>query len=446
MGQLIKKNYSEVKKHVGAIHCSNTLSLLQRKISNALLYHAYPELSSKDEHTITIKQLCNIIGYSGNNHAVIKQALKDLISCVIEWNVVDEVTGEEDWTASAIIASAHIKGSNCSYAYSPRMRALLHSPSMYGKINLIIQSKFRSNYGLALYENCVRYKGLPYTKWFELEMFRKLMGVPVDKYEVFRDFKKRVIDKSVEEVNTYSDLIVTPEINRRGNQVISLRFQLKEREKKKWLGSKLKEQGRVELLPQESSLSLKLKQDYGLTNNQIFSLLEEYQEEYILEKVKVVETSNSFIEGKIDKLAAYLMKAIKNDYQPSKTSNEIIIQTKKNNLLEEQTKRNEKRLHEDLERNYLHYVTTYAEQVINSFDSGQFKQLTEQFEASLIESNNIFGLNNYKKEGISNGIVRALFRTYLKINHEKLFTQLISYEEFVKNHYNQEMGQVGLPL
>src|SRR3990167_5706163 len=147
----------ELKKHAATIHCSNSLSLLQRKISNALLYHAYKELMVREEHEITVKQLCRLIGYNGNNHSVIKDALKELISTVIEWNVVSDVTGNENWTASSILASVSLEGQLCYYAYSPRMKQLLHTPSMFGKIDLVIQSRFRSSYGLALYENCSRY-------------------------------------------------------------------------------------------------------------------------------------------------------------------------------------------------------------------------------------------------------------------------------------------------
>ena len=58
-----KATEHELKKHAATIHCSNTLSLLQRKISNALLYHAYKELMLKEEHEISVKQLCNLIAY-----------------------------------------------------------------------------------------------------------------------------------------------------------------------------------------------------------------------------------------------------------------------------------------------------------------------------------------------------------------------------------------------
>nr|MBA3706004.1 replication initiation protein [Bacteroidota bacterium] len=127
----------------------------------ALVFHAYLNLKTVEEHHITVKQLCHSIGYSGNNHLVIKQALKGLIATVIEWDVLDSNTGKEDWTASSILASVHIKGPDCFYSYSPPMRELLYSPTMYAKINLVVQAKFKSNYGLALYENCIRYQGLP---------------------------------------------------------------------------------------------------------------------------------------------------------------------------------------------------------------------------------------------------------------------------------------------
>jgi len=432
MGNLTKKNGDDVelKKHVATIHSSNPLSLLQRKISNALLYHAYPELLQKEEHEITIKQLCNIIGYNGNNHSVIKEALKGLISCIIEWNMLDEKTGEEDWTASAIIASANIKGSRCNYSYSPRMRKLLHSPTMYGKINLIVQSKFRSSYGLALYENCVRYKNLPYTKWFELSLFRSLMGVPSDKYLIFRDFKKRVLDKAVEEINNYSDLIIEAEINRQGHKVNSIRFKLKEREKKRWLGMKLKEEGRVELIPTQSTIAEKLSTSYGFTNNQIFSLLEEFSEDYIGEKIQLIESSNSFLDGKIDKLAPYLLKALRENYQSSNSSSQMTLKIKKNKEKEEQQLQTFIQQEKELERQYKSYIAEYIDSVISQMPIKQLDKLKEVFEQKMnLEGNGVVVLR-YQKEGFNNKIVKAHFREFIRINYAILLTDLKAYNEY----------------
>lgn len=316
VGSEKKEAKKELKKHAATIHCSNTLSLLQRKITNALLYHAYKELMLKEEHEITVKQLCRLIGYHGNNHAVIKEALRGLISTVIEWNIVDDETGSENWTASSIIASVSLEGPICYYAYSPRMKQLLHSPSMFGKIDLVIQSRFRSSYGLALYENCIRYRGLPHTKWFEMDLFKKLMGVQSGKYDIFRDFKRRVLDKAVDEVNTYSDLIIAPDFIKEGRKVVKIRFKLKERAKRTRLGSK---QEKVKLVSVEhTELREKLFENFNLSLDQIEGLMREYSIEFIQDKVGMIEESRPYQEGKIKNLAAYLISAVKNDYQATK--------------------------------------------------------------------------------------------------------------------------------
>lgn len=317
MGVSKKENVQELKKHAATIHCSNSLSLLQRKITNALLYHAYKELMLKDEHEITVKQLCRLIGYQGNNHSAIKEAFKGLISTVIEWNLIDDKTGSENWTASSILASVSLEGPLCYYAYSPRMKQLLHSPSMFGKIDLVIQSRFRSSYGLALYENCIRYRGLPQTKWFELDLFKKLMGVPAGKYDIFRDFKRRVLDKAVEEVNTYSDLVIESEVMKEGRKVLKVRFKLKERAKKTRLGK----QNKIN----DEELKLTLTEEFSLSLEQIEQIFSDYDQEFIKEKITVILESKSWQEGKIQNVTGYLLSALKHNYQAAKNKSAAVI-------------------------------------------------------------------------------------------------------------------------
>jgi len=313
------ENKRELKKHAATIHCSNTLSLLQRKVTNALLFHAYKELMLKEEHEITVKQLCRLIGYNGNNHAVIKDALKGLISTVIEWNLIDDKTGNENWTASSILASVSLEGPLCYFAYSPRMKQLLHSPSMFGKIDLVIQSRFRSSYGLALYENCIRYRGLPNTKWFDMELFKKLMGVPAGKYDIFRDFKKRVLDKAVDEVNTYSDLIISCEYQKEGRKVLRVRFSLKDRARKTRLG-----QPRAQLDGTQDSLFAKLNTIFELSVEQVEQVMSEYDAQFISDKIAVIEESKAFKEGRVENLPGYLLSALKNNYQAKKPKATIV--------------------------------------------------------------------------------------------------------------------------
>ncbi len=425
----------EIKKHAAAIHCSNASSLLQRKISNALLYHAYKELLLKDEHAINIKQLCNLISYSGNNHAVIKEALKGLLSTVIEWNLVNDKTGQEDWTASSILASVSLQGPVCLYAYSPRMKQLMHSPSMFGKINLFIQSRFKSSYGLALYENCVRYRGLSHTKWFEMDLFRKLMGVPSGKYMIFRDFKRRVLDKSVEEVNMYSDVVVEAELYREGRQVVKLRFIMKDRAKKVRLGGEKVAQATSSA---EIDTKTKLIEQYGLLNDQCEQLFIEYGVDVVTEKLVMIESSPNYLQGRVKNLAAYLLSALKNNYQQPKKSNLRIVSSQQAMLDHSKSER----IAEQLRAAYQDYKEQTIDVAINnlvSLDKEKFYADFYCYAADTIETILKLQRNKYNKQTIlQSPQIKVLLRKFALQELTVLKTELISLEQFIADKSDVE--------
>ena len=94
------------------------------------------------------------------------------------------------------------------------MKSVLSSLDIYGRINLFVQSKFNSTYSLVLYENCIRFKNIQQTSWFPLSLFRSLMGVADDKYRLFKDFKRNVINVAVKEINQKSDInALSPSLN-----------------------------------------------------------------------------------------------------------------------------------------------------------------------------------------------------------------------------------------
>lgn len=227
MNVLPYKNY-DLKKHVAAIHSANKLSLVQRKIANALLFNAYSELANKQEHHIHIRTLCTLIGYNSNELNAIKKALVSLISTVVEWNLIDKERADNTgvWNASAIIADASIDGAVCTYSYSNKMRQLLFHPEMYGRLNMQVQARFKSSYGLVLYENCARYQNIQETPWFDMEIFRKLMGVSEDKYLAFKDFRKRVIDPAVKEVNKHSSMDISYLLKKIGRTPVAIKFHI----------------------------------------------------------------------------------------------------------------------------------------------------------------------------------------------------------------------------
>jgi hypothetical protein len=217
-----------VKKHVAAIHVSGKLTLLQRKLSNVLLLNAYDTLTSQTRHQIDARTLCLMIGYNSNDMETLKQSLKGLAETVAEWDMLDE-KGQQEWGVSSLLSYAKLKGGICEYAYSPALADKLHDPKVFALINLNIQRRFTSGHALALYENCYRFVRTGSTGWWDMDLFRRLMGLDGSSYyESYKHLNAKVIKPAVAEVNKTSNIEITPEVRKRGRTVTDIRFLIKE--------------------------------------------------------------------------------------------------------------------------------------------------------------------------------------------------------------------------
>lgn len=414
------KKAVELKKHVAVIHSSNKLSLLQRKIANALLFNAYNNLMEKDEHEIHIATLCQLIDYDSNDYKTIKKSLVNLLSTVLEWNLVDgeRVDSEGVWNASSIIADASIDGPICTYSYSNKMRKLLHRPNIYGRLDMLVQAKFQSSYGLALYENCNRYQDIGQSPWFDISKFRKLMGVEEGKYKVFRDFKSRVLDKAIEEVNQYAPIIVEPQLRRQNQKVVAIQFIIK----KNTNGQPSEMDG------QDISRTLKIK--FGFSKRQIQQTLEQFSEEYIREKMLMIEASQSYKSGKIKNLAKYLLSALKDDYQPVKVSGEEnkvtrITGAKLLDYSDHQQKQKIEREHE-----YNRFAQKDVIARFNNLPDKEKRQITKNFETFLHQSGRGIYFDIYQRDGFANPLVQDQLFMFIKNKNHKLLKQVLTFAQW----------------
>ena len=80
----------EIVKHIAAIHISNSISLLERKVSNVLLRHAWERLETSEIHTINIGDLADAVGFDSNDTEILKDALRSLVGTTIEWNILGQ--------------------------------------------------------------------------------------------------------------------------------------------------------------------------------------------------------------------------------------------------------------------------------------------------------------------------------------------------------------------
>jgi len=291
-----------LKKHVAIIQSANKLSLLQRKIGNALLYYAYQFTLEQEVYEVSIAEICRLINYKGLDYGKIKSALKALNTTEVEWNILQEYSVEE-WGACTLLAGVTLRSGKCRYSYYYDFKKLIFTPDMYGKINLTIQAKFTSTYGLALYENCIRYRGLPSTKWFTMQAYRSLMGIEEGKYLQFRDLKRRVLEKSIQEVNKLSDIQVEPDIKYVGRKPNKIRFKIQTKT--------------VGVIPQaepSSTLAI-LKEQFVLTEKKINLLVTQYGINFLQEKIDLIKNSRQYQRGQVKSLSGLFLKAVEEDYK-----------------------------------------------------------------------------------------------------------------------------------
>ncbi len=426
-----------LKKHAAAIHATNPPLLLQRKIFNVLLSHAKDSLLTEEEHFIKISDIASSIGYNGNNYNSIKNSLRGLVRFYVEWNIIndDAINKEECWVASTFLAGVRIKEGICYYSYSPQLKKFLHTPSIYGRINLTTQAKFSSMYGLALYENCVRYQSLPATRWFDLEEFRKLMGTPPEKYIIFRDFKRRVIDAAIEEVNLYSEINISSEYVKISGIIKKIRFLIHKKQVNTAVISTINcfqntvEEGDD---PEEVCIHI-LVNKFKLSQNKAKSLLQQHDLEYIRQKIKLVENSTSYKTGQIKNVAAYFLDALKNDYQTPRPSNNLIDQRMASEKMALKIK--EEKLQKEANENiqYSNYIKKNYLEVVQNLPVDAKESLIEEFfehkkMATLLK-------RYYLESGVGHPLIWPLFEQFCNSQYKYLFSHLnlMKIEDFLRS-------------
>ena len=226
---------TDVIKHSATVHVANSLSLVERKISNALLRQAYNELLTRPTHDISISNLSEIIGWSkGNADQEIKTALKALVETRVELNILGK-DKKRDWGVTTLLAQAEIKNGMCTFAYSPMLQQLLYNPNIYARLDLQIQRNFSSKHALALWEFltevlCSSKKNELTTDWIQLGAFRKLLDVMEEYYDEFMKLNQKVIKKAVNEINQESDLLVIVNYQRVSRKVTAVSFTVKRKD------------------------------------------------------------------------------------------------------------------------------------------------------------------------------------------------------------------------
>ena len=188
-----QRNYMVVKGNDIIQKSRFSLSSQQQKILLSMISMIKPDDSAVKTYSFEIQEfcrLCNIDWSNGGNYIAIKQALYGIDKQVMWLNelYIDEGSGE-------IVFSFHKD-------MFPYLLDLREKYTQYSLINVL---PMRSKYAIRLYELLKSYEGMS-SITLTLEVLKARLDA--ENYTNFKDFRRRVLERAVEEINTYADIEV----------------------------------------------------------------------------------------------------------------------------------------------------------------------------------------------------------------------------------------------
>ena len=89
-----------------------------------------------------------------------------------------------------------------------------------------------SVYSARLYELLVQWKSISKTPVFELSNFRDQLGIGVNEYQRMSDFKKRILEPAIKEINSKTDITASYEQHKKGRVITGFSFKFKQKKEK----------------------------------------------------------------------------------------------------------------------------------------------------------------------------------------------------------------------
>lgn len=225
-------HHDEVKKGYEVILArgQHELDLTDAKMFNFLLQHAYKRIGDQPIHQIPVRDALNYLGH--RRLATLEQSLSNLGKVKIEINY------QQDGVPHAV--SCHFLSYDVSraengilqYAFDPILLRFLWQPKVYARINMKFLQQFKTVHGAKLFEIMSLYQNRYSRVWMvSIDELKAQLGVQDATYDRFDNFRRRILDRAVAEVNTYAAFNVDMEMIRsgRGGKCTSIKFSIVEK-------------------------------------------------------------------------------------------------------------------------------------------------------------------------------------------------------------------------
>ena len=202
------------------------LSLQQQKIILYLISKIQPQDDELKLYEFNIADFCRTCGidiHSGSNYQNLKSSIKEIADKSIWVELADGKQTLLRWVEKAYIepnnGTIQIKLDNDMIPF------LLNLKKNFTSYELIYITNMSSRFSIRLFElvHSIHYHELEeYQREFDLDELRKLLGA--EHYTKWINFRQRVLDPAIKEINKHSDKNIIMEPIKKGNTIVKVRL------------------------------------------------------------------------------------------------------------------------------------------------------------------------------------------------------------------------------
>ena len=236
-------------KNIGAMHISNDLTLVERKIMNIILWNAFNiekdsitneksfNKDNKKFYSLDISEIETMLGWGKYTQRVdIKKSLKKLVETSLQFNILSKQnTDSGKWNVTTSLLSEVVTQEDSSdifYAFSNSIKDIIIKPTLYGWINLEEQKSIDSKYTLALLEYlqgsiAISRRTETKTEYIAIDDYKKLVAGEYNKYDDFKDINRFLIKTPLQELNDKTTLTAKASFQKQGRKVVGVSFNIK---------------------------------------------------------------------------------------------------------------------------------------------------------------------------------------------------------------------------
>jgi plasmid replication initiation protein len=207
-----------------------TLTVGEQRLILAMVSRTKTSDEDFAEYRISLVELSKILDIPLSYvYREIERIINLLMSRVL---TIREESGE--WLKIHWICKARYAKQSVSLSFVPDLKPyLLRLQKQFTIFDLNIIRKFKSIYTIRIYQLLKQYQGIK-EREFDLKDFRKIIGIDDDTYREFYDFRKRIINQALKEMeakDSKCDLTFQLETIKEGKKITRLKFFIQQRKR-----------------------------------------------------------------------------------------------------------------------------------------------------------------------------------------------------------------------